>query len=684
MNLDNLMQIQALLSQVESYIAAAMARAQQTGNTPNDALRGLIISSQEAAHLQESGPMADFWSDKHGPPPPIEIDPESATRFTTLMSSFALSALDAQILLLCLAPEFDRRYERLYAYLQDDVSQRKPTVNLMMNLLGQDVTGRFAVWERLAQNAPLRHHLLLTANQDTNSRTSSLLSHHLNVDHRLVAWLMGDSTPDTRLKDSVSWLQATGLHISEEAAEPIVRTLPDAPIVLMQGTEGVGRRESVATMCAQYDLAVISADLAQFDTLEIPSSQAWRLTIREAHLEGTALLFSHWDSCLNETTGQAPADLWQAILDFPYPVFLCTQQAWEPPDLHRLRPMLRVSFDLPSYEKRKQLWTQTLEQRGMAIRDLDPLVAKYRFTPAQISRAVNTAADLAASAGSPMCIDDLYAAAQAHSAIRLGRLAKQIKPRYGWDDLVLPSDRLEQLRELCARAEHAYLVQENWGIGRKIAPTPRISALFAGESGTGKTMAAEAIAHELGLPLYRIDLSAVVSKYIGETEKNLSIIFEEAKASNAILFFDEADAIFGKRSEVRDAHDRYANIEVAYLLQQIEDYDGIAILATNLRQNLDDAFTRRLDFAIDFPFPESEYRKLIWAGHFPPELPLSPDVNFDTLAERYPLAGGNIRNVAIAAAYLAAADGRVVTMEHIVKAIRREHQKIGRLMTDEF
>jgi SpoVK/Ycf46/Vps4 family AAA+-type ATPase len=209
-----------------------------------------------------------------------------------------------------------------------------------------------------------------------------------------------------------------------------------------------------------------------------------------------------------------------------------------------------------------------------------------------------------------------------------------------------------------------------------------VSALFAGESGTGKTLSAQVIAHELGLVMYRIDLSAVVSKYIGETEKNLARIFTEAHSSNAILFFDEADALFGKRSEVKDARDRYANIEVAYLLQQIEEYDGVAIMATNLRQNLDDAFTRRLGFMIDFPFPEPKSREALWLSHFPPNAPLGSDVDITALADRYHLAGGNIRNAALAAAFLAAADSGVITTKHIQVAIRREHQKMGRLLQD--
>ena len=226
-------------------------------------------------------------------------------------------------------------------------------------------------------------------------------------------------------------------------------------------------------------------------------------------------------------------------------------------------------------------------------------------------------------------------------------------------------------------------VLDEWGVGQKLASSAGVTVLFAGDPGTGKTMAAEIIAGELGLDLYKIDLSTVVSKYIGETEKNLERIFNEAQSSNAILFFDEADAIFGKRSEVKDAHDRYANIEISYLLQRMEMYDGVTILATNLRANLDEAFTRRLQFAVDFPFPEKEDRRRIWQTLFPPDVPREPDLDFDFLARRFKLAGGNIRNIIVNAAYLAAADGQRVTMAHLLHGTRRELQKMGRLVGDE-
>lgn len=265
------------------------------------------------------------------------------------------------------------------------------------------------------------------------------------------------------------------------------------------------------------------------------------------------------------------------------------------------------------------------------------------------------------------------------SASKLAALARRIEPRYGWDDLVLPDDQKAMLRELVATVQHRRKVLGEWGVGRKLASSDGVTALFAGPPGTGKTMAAEVIARALGVALYKIDLSAMVSKYIGETEKNLERIFSEAERTDAILFFDEADALFGKRSAVQDAHDRYANIEISYLLQRMEAYNGVTILATNLRANLDEAFTRRLAFAVDFPFPETSDRLRIWQTLFPAELPRAPKLDFAEMARRYRLSGGGIRNIIVSAAYLAASNGGQVTMEHLAHGARREMQKMGRL-----
>jgi len=295
---------------------------------------------------------------------------------------------------------------------------------------------------------------------------------------------------------------------------------------------------------------------------------------------------------------------------------------------------------------------------------------------------VATARNLAGWRQDEVLEADLYTAARLHSNQRLNQLAVKISPRYTWDDIVLPADTLAQLHELVQRVRQQPTVYQAWGFGARLSTGKGVAALFAGESGTGKTMAADVVAGELGLELYKIDLSALVSKYIGETEKNLERVFSEAATSNAILFFDEADALFGKRSEVRDSHDRYANMEVSYLLQRLETYAGVVILASNLQANMDDAFTRRLHFIIEFPLPQTAERERIWRVHFPADTPVAAEVDLALLARRFAVAGGHIRNMIVRAAFLAAAENGPVRMRHLLHAARREYQKLGRLLEE--
>ncbi len=276
-----------------------------------------------------------------------------------------------------------------------------------------------------------------------------------------------------------------------------------------------------------------------------------------------------------------------------------------------------------------------------------------------------------------MTAEDLRRGVRAQNAAGLERLARRIEPEVDWDDLVLAPTVLRGLQEVAARARHRDTVLTDWRMRRGGGRGHGVTALFAGDSGTGKTMSAEVIATDLRLDLYTVNLATVVDKYVGETEKNLERIFAEAAGVNAVLFFDEADAIFGKRSDVRDAHDRYANIESAYLLQRLETFDGLAVLATNLRANIDEAFTRRLDAIIDFPSPTPDLRRTLWAHCLIAPLPVDDDVDLDFLAESFEFAGGNIRSASTTAAYLAAAAGTPVTMAHLVAAVEQEYRKLG-------
>ena len=340
------------------------------------------------------------------------------------------------------------------------------------------------------------------------------------------------------------------------------------------------------------------------------------------------------------------------------------------------RTVLLVELPFPTFAERRSAWELLL---GGAEGSAD-VAAKFRLSIEQIRAATEVSRVAARTRGLDVPEPaDLDLGARHASSSRLGDLAARLTPGYSFDDLVLPDRQRDLLQSISAYLRHRDRVLSEWGYERTVARTQGLKVLFAGESGTGKTMAAQVLAGELGLDLFRVDLATVVSKYIGETEKNLERIFTAADGSNAILFFDEADALFGKRSEVSDSHDRYANIEVAYLLQRMEAYPGAVILATNFRRNIDDAFVRRLDFVVDFPFPEVDDRKKIWRLVLPDEAPVAADADLDFLATQFKLSGGAIRNCSLAAAFRAADEQGEIGMRHLVQAVAQEYAKQGRL-----
>jgi hypothetical protein len=355
-------------------------------------------------------------------------------------------------------------------------------------------------------------------------------------------------------------------------------------------------------------------------------------------------------------------------------------------DLWAVRSMAEA--DVPTVLFGTRAWDPAWSRRTPLVVDPPDIVGDFapglpfRLTPEQAERA-RAAAELQATAmGEPVTLRHLAAGARAQNASGLERLALRISPKAGFDDLVLPETVFRQLHDIVARVRYRSRVLGEWGMRRAAGKGRGVTALFAGDSGTGKTLSAEVVAGALGLDLYVIDLATVIDKYIGETEKNLDRIFREADRVNGVLLFDEADAIFGKRSEVHDAHDRYANVEVAYLLQRMERFDGIAILTTNLRANLDDAFLRRLDALVDFPTPDEPSRRLLWERHLPGHLLLDDEVDLEFLARAFDLPGGNIRNISVAAAFLAAAEDRLITMVDLIRATAREYRKLGRLCVE--
>jgi DNA polymerase III delta prime subunit len=333
---------------------------------------------------------------------------------------------------------------------------------------------------------------------------------------------------------------------------------------------------------------------------------------------------------------------------------------------------------------RLEVWRDALFNATVTLSEAEvrSLAGRYVLPTNKVWEALATARDLATMQGCEETdASGIAAAARLVSDQGLDALAAKVERACGWDDLVLPRQTLQRLREFAAAIRSRDTVYDQWGFTGHVSSGGGVKALFAGPSGTGKTMAAGVIAQELGLDLYKVDLATVISKYIGETEKNLERIFRGARASSAILFLDEAEALLGRRSEVKDSHDRYANIEVAYLLQKLEEHDGVVVLATNLRRNIDDAFNRRLQYIIDFPRPQEHEREQLWRKMFPPQAPLDARIDFAFLAKQFDLAGGDIRNVALEAAFLAASGEGVIGMPAIVRALARQLVKEGRTPT---
>jgi AAA+ superfamily predicted ATPase len=618
---------------------------------------------------------------------------------------FGLSGFEMDVLLIAIAPEIDLKYETLFAYVQNDVTRKRPTVDLVLKLLGEDFEKHLAHRVHFAEDSPLFRHHLLALSSDPQERDPTLLSRFIKADQRIIDQLLGRDGLDARLVPFTRRVQCSGslneLVLPQSLRARLQRAaaslMKQPAVFLFQGNKGIGRQSAAEAICAGLNLPLLSVEVCQALATDCAWPIALGLLRREAMLSGSALFFRDFEVLLADdaASGAQRCQFARTFRAMDVPVFLGTEHAWHPDSSQEDLPFATFVFPPPDYSERLQLWQRALDgsinSNGNRL-DLDALANKFRFSAGQIHHAVRTArlgADLNLD-GTSLSQSGLQAAANLESSQPLQKLARKIETVYGWDDIVLPPRALRQLREVCLSVKHRATVYGRWGFERKLSLGKGLNALFSGPSGTGKTMAAQIIGGELGLDLYQIDLSSIVSKYIGETEKNLNTIFSAAKNSNAILFFDEADALFGKRSEVKDAHDRYANIEVAYLLQKVEEYEGIVILATNLSKNIDDAFHRRLHHTVEFPFPDAEYRERIWRGAFPAKTPLAGDIEFEFLARQFELAGGNIRNIALAGAFLAAgaesqaggphrAKAKSVTMEHLVLATARELQKTGKL-----
>ena len=676
------MPILSVMGAVDSVLRMAVQTRRLTLARPTvieDPFRGLHLSGEDITAeldgaaamplVNRQGGLVD-WMQAAAAHPPL----------AAMIAAYGLAPVEVGALLLVLAPEIDGRYDRVFAFLHDDVTRRAPTVGLLSRLLYDDAADVVLGRRLFSPDGRLIAHRLIRLETAGN-----FLGSIARVDPQIVRFSLEEAAVDLRLegittliegKSGPAWpetaiARAVGLVRGAAAAR-----LPGPVYLRAAGT--ISAREASRVAAAAIERHLLESDLARWPG-EADPVETVRLLVRETWLFDRLLLLQGVDA-FRARDPLAFREIARILARFPGPVLLAGNEPWHDDPAAELGPVV-IDLAVTDAGERHAAWRQELAARSVEVaeQDLATLAGRFRLQPGQIATAASELAVLARLEGARVGLVELAAAVRRRTGQALERLAQRIAPRHGWSDLVLPGPVELQLREIVARVAMKDAVLDGWGLRRSGPGGNGTVALFAGPSGTGKTLAAEIVAGALQLDLFRIDLARVVDKYIGETEKNLDRIFSAAEHLDAVLLFDEADALFGKRSEVKDAHDRYANLEIAYLLQKMEAYEGVAILSTNLLHNMDEAFIRRLAFVVHFPFPDEIEREQIWRVCCPASLPLGADIDFADLALRYRLSGGNIRNAVTAAAYLAAAEGDIVRLAHMERAIAREYQKMGRL-----
>ncbi len=673
----------------------AQSEAMEAASSPQ------VLTSTEKSDLPHIPDDSDTISGSMSALSPHQADTRDTSTFLSALEAlcvaFRLSAFERDVLLMCAGVELDSTFVSLCAAAQGDAQRTYPTFSLALAALPN------SHWSALMLNAPLRHWRLLEVGTGNTLTTSQL-----RIDERILHYLVGLSHLDARLATVVEPVRAAGDLVPSHAAlkEEILAQWTQAeetatfPAVQLCGNEVPSKRAIAAAVCEALglNLSVISAYALPLDPAEFEIFT--RLWEREVILSGSALLLDCDD--LDPVDGARERSIMHLIESARGAIIVSSRERWRT----RERPLLTFEVRKPTAGEQRTIWQRALGSAAPNLNGkVEALVSQFNLDTASIVAASSRAlgrcasihaqpafvgaslptASLASERELPSPEEDdvaevIWDSCRLHARPQLDDLAERSESTACWEDLVLPELQRRLLRDIAAHVRQRSKVYETWGFAARGARGLGISALFAGASGTGKTMAAEVLANELRLDVYRIDLSQVVSKYIGETEKNLKRVFDAAEEGGAILLFDEADALFGKRSEVKDSHDRYANIEVSYLLQRMEAYRGMAILTTNMKSALDNAFLRRIRFIVQFPFPDATQRMEIWRRIFPTSTP-TEGLEMTKLA-KLNVTGGNIRNIALNAAFLAADAQEPVRMTHLLQAARSEYGKLEKSLTD--
>lgn len=585
---------------------------------------------------------------------------------------FDLSPFERNVLLMCAGMELDSTFSTQWASVGGDSRGACPTFGLALAALPE------AHWSAITPGAPLRYwRLIHVMSGDLITKSP------LRIDEGILHYLAGMPLTDEQLSGMVEPLVVLEELVPshQNIADRLMNVLSgiennmSLPVIQLCGDESSSKRDIAGTACFHLGLKLFSMSASGLPGNPSEFDVQIRLWEREAALNGSALFL---DCDGTDTTDDARMKIIEKLCERMRGIIILNSREKR----YKLqRPTIIFEVSKPTAMEQDALWKTSLGINVEQFNDrIEMIVSQFNLSPPAIRSASSEAQSCLAKSSSDQQLPSndpgsiLWQLCRMHTRPQLAGLAQKIEPRETWDDIVLPEQQKQILREVSLHVRNRLKVYEKWGFAHKSSRGLGISTLFVGESGTGKTMASEVLAKELQLDLYRIDLSQVVNKYIGETEKNLKRLFDAAEDGGAILLFDEADALFGKRSDVKDSHDRYANIEVSYLLQRMEAYRGLAILTTNMKKALDTAFLRRIRFIVQFPFPDAAQRAEIWRRIFPPDTPVE-DLDIGKLA-RLNIAGGNIRNIALNAAFLSADAGEPVRMEHVLRATRSEYMKI--------
>ncbi len=605
------------------------------------------------------------------------------TPLARLRAAFELTPLEVEILVAALAPERSPAFRKAYS---DSWSENhvQPEVVFYTRLLADGARSEHEVRYAFAPDGKLSTaRLIEVSSPGTWLPEAPLLYRRVRVAERVVSFLEGQLPPPAKVLEGARFYPepraSAGLLLDEDLRARVARSLqlPDA-VTVLHGLSGVGRKTLCETVAAEVGRPMLAVDLG---ALPVEQTRPRLLElVREARLQGALLLFERGEVADDERRAGLAGELARVLVSTSVPRAVIAARVPRWLEAVGLRHVV-FEVPVPPPQRQRELWLRLLPPslRLAPGVDIDAIVRRYSLVPGAIEEACAELLRLDPVLDRKGVVDEaaLAGAIRARLVHRLGALASPVSTTLTWDDLVLPNDVINRLVEFLSYARQRDHVLGSWGFGKKLSYGRGLSALFSGPPGTGKTMVATLLAQELGLELYRIDLAQVVNKYIGETEKNLGQVFDEARHGQVVLLFDEADSLFAKRTEVKSSHDRYANLEVNYLLQRMENFEGVMILTTNAETAIDPAFRRRIRFRIRFPAPDDKLRADLWRTMIPPEAALAPDVNFALLAKKYPLAGGSIKNAVVRAAVAAAEERTPITHAILMQAAALEYEEMG-------